>query len=47
MTAVRLPESPALSAADQFVDRHIGGNPTELAEMLRTLGHDSLGALVR
>jgi glycine dehydrogenase len=45
MTAVRMPES--LGPSDVFVDRHIGGSPTELAEMLRTLGHDSLSALVR
>ena len=45
MTAVRLPES--LAPSDQFVDRHVGGGPAELTEMLRTLGHDSLSALVR
>lgn len=45
MTAVRLPDS--LGPNDQFVDRHIGGGQAEIAEMLRTLGHDSLASLVR
>jgi glycine dehydrogenase len=45
MTVVRLPES--LGPSDQFVDRHVGGGQAELAEMLRTLGHESLSSLVR
>jgi len=45
MTEVRLPES--LAPSDPFVDRHVGSNDAELAEMLRLLGHDSLSALVR
>ena len=28
-----------------FVDRHIGPNDAEIAQMLRTVGHDSLEAL--
>ncbi len=30
---------------DAFVDRHIGPNDTEIAQMLRAIGHDSLDAL--
>jgi glycine dehydrogenase len=45
MTAVRLPDS--LSPSDLFVDRHLGSGEAEVAEMLRTLGQDSLSALVR
>ncbi|MEO6778721.1 MAG: aminomethyl-transferring glycine dehydrogenase [Gemmatimonadaceae bacterium] len=37
---------PALASADQFASRHIGPTPTEISEMLTTLGYDSLDALV-
>ncbi|SBV35460.1 glycine decarboxylase, PLP-dependent, subunit (protein P) of glycine cleavage complex [uncultured Stenotrophomonas sp.] len=34
-----------LEHASAFVDRHIGPNDAEIAQMLRVLGHDSLDAL--
>ncbi len=34
-----------LEHASAFVDRHIGPNDVEIAQMLRVLGHDSLDAL--
>ncbi|MFT3755960.1 MAG: aminomethyl-transferring glycine dehydrogenase [Pseudoxanthomonas sp.] len=34
-----------LEQPDAFVERHIGPNDAEIAQMLRTLGHDSLDAM--
>jgi glycine dehydrogenase len=39
-------DTPALHGADAFVHRHIGPNAAEIAEMLATLGYDSLDALI-
>jgi len=47
MSAVNdVPATPAL-ANEQFVDRHVGSDASEIAEMLRVLGFDSLEAMVR
>jgi glycine dehydrogenase len=35
----------SLEHHDAFVERHIGPNDTEIAHMLRTIGHDSLEAM--
>ncbi|MEO7217161.1 MAG: aminomethyl-transferring glycine dehydrogenase [Gemmatimonadaceae bacterium] len=37
---------PALVGVDKFASRHIGPTPAEIAEMLSTLGYDSLDALI-
>jgi len=37
---------PALASADQFAPRHIGPTPSDVADMLSTLGYDSLDALI-
>ncbi|SEO86082.1 aminomethyl-transferring glycine dehydrogenase [Trujillonella endophytica] len=41
-----LPTLRALSPAGSFAARHIGPRPAETAEMLATIGHDSLRSLV-
>ncbi|WP_256645347.1 aminomethyl-transferring glycine dehydrogenase [Thermomonas paludicola] len=38
------PSLHSLEHHDAFVERHIGPNDTEIAQMLRTVGHDSLEA---
>ena len=45
MSAVN--EVPATLATEQFVERHVGSDAREIAEMLRVLGVDSLEAMVR
>jgi glycine dehydrogenase len=45
MSAVK--DVPAVLATEQFVDRHVGSDASEIAEMLRVLGFDSLAAMVR
>ncbi|MEO7104483.1 MAG: aminomethyl-transferring glycine dehydrogenase [Gemmatimonadaceae bacterium] len=37
---------PALASADQFAPRHIGPTHSDVAEMLSTLGYESLDALI-
>jgi glycine dehydrogenase len=44
MSAVK--DVPAVLATEQFVDRHVGSDAAEIAEMLRVLGFDSLDAMV-
>ena len=39
-------EPKTLPAPDPFVDRHIGPQPEEIAEMLSACGQESLEALV-
>ena len=39
------PSLRELEHSSAFVDRHIGPNDAEIAQMLRTVGHDSLDAL--
>ncbi|MHB1157042.1 MAG: aminomethyl-transferring glycine dehydrogenase [Phycisphaerales bacterium] len=36
----------ALTAADRFVDRHLGQTPADLSHMLRTIGVDSVDQLI-
>ena len=36
----------AMPGADEFVRRHIGPRPDDIAVMLRTLGYDSLDDLI-
>jgi glycine dehydrogenase len=45
MSAVN--EVPATLGSEQFVDRHVGSEASEIAQMLRVLGFDSLDAMVR
>jgi glycine dehydrogenase len=45
MSAVK--EVSALGPSDLFVDRHLGSNPSDVAEMLRVIGCDSLDAMVK
>ncbi|MET0385719.1 MAG: aminomethyl-transferring glycine dehydrogenase [Polyangiales bacterium] len=40
-------EALSLLSTEAFVDRHVGSNASEVAEMLRVLGFDSLQAMVR
>jgi glycine dehydrogenase len=45
MTVVKEAESPL--SVEAFVDRHVGSNASEVAQMLRVLGFDSVDAMVR
>jgi len=45
MSQPRTPSLRALEQHDAFIERHIGPNDAEIAQMLRTVGHDSLEAL--
>src|ERR1700759_472140 len=45
MSAVN--EADATLSPEAFVDRHVGSNAAEIAEMLRVLGYASLDELVR
>ncbi|HET8932694.1 MAG TPA: aminomethyl-transferring glycine dehydrogenase [Polyangiales bacterium] len=45
MSAVN--DVPALLATENFVDRHVGSHASEIEDMLRVLGFDSLEAMVR
>jgi len=45
MSAVKEAASPL--SVEAFVDRHVGSNAAEIAEMLRVIGFDSLQAMVR
>ncbi len=47
MSAVNEVPATLALAHDQFVDRHVGSDASELAQMLRVLGVDSLAAMVR
>ncbi|HEY2734149.1 MAG TPA: aminomethyl-transferring glycine dehydrogenase [Polyangiales bacterium] len=40
-------EVSALGPTDVFVDRHVGSNASEVSEMLRVVGFESLDAMVR
>ncbi|HEX4354101.1 MAG TPA: hypothetical protein VHZ95_14330, partial [Polyangiales bacterium] len=40
-------EVSALGPTDVFADRHVGSNASEVSEMLRVVGFDSLDAMVR
>lgn len=43
--SLRAPSLLDLEHHDAFVERHIGPNDTEIAQMLRAVGHDSLDAM--
>lgn len=45
MTRNALPSLRALEQHDAFVERHIGPNDAEIAQMLHAIGHDSLDAM--
>src|SRR3712207_216304 len=42
----KLPETPLNDRFDAFPRRHIGPNRRSIAEMLETLGYDSIDALI-
>ncbi|RUL78142.1 aminomethyl-transferring glycine dehydrogenase [Dyella choica] len=45
MSQNSLPSLRELEHHDAFIERHIGPNDAEIAQMLRTIGHDSLEAM--
>src|SRR5258708_211834 len=45
-TAAPSEKSSLFAWSDRFVQRHIGPNPAEISEMLKTCGFSSLGGLI-